>query len=190
MPLPKPMTVLQRSCLLVLQGFQERPAQGSVESAQSLQSQYASQYIESSHDVRLRLSRPSAQQSDHVADSKYPSCRWVPNPSCVSVARNDEFRYSPRMVKQVVRCGRNERGPEAYSVRYVEGPSDARIKLAACFTILGGREEPNDDLRLRQPQPARQHHRSARQGRDLHLRWQRQSRHASHPQGRRHPVCL
>jgi len=32
--------------------------------------------------------------------------------------------------------GRSERGPEAYVFRYVEGPSDARTKLAVFFNIL------------------------------------------------------
>jgi len=40
------------------------------------------------------------------------------------------------MFKKVVQRGRSERGPEAYSFRYVEGPSDARTKLAAFFNIL------------------------------------------------------
>jgi RHS repeat-associated protein len=40
------------------------------------------------------------------------------------------------MVKPVVQPGRSERGTEAYSVRYVEGLSDARTTLATGFTIL------------------------------------------------------
>ena len=40
------------------------------------------------------------------------------------------------MVKPVVQQGRSERWPEAYSVRYVEGQSDARTMLATGFTIL------------------------------------------------------
>jgi hypothetical protein len=41
------------------------------------------------------------------------------------------------MVKPVVQQGRSERGAEAYSLQYVEGPRDARTPLAICFTILG-----------------------------------------------------
>lgn len=40
------------------------------------------------------------------------------------------------MVKTVVQRGRSERGAEAYIRRYVEGPSDARTKLADFFSIL------------------------------------------------------
>jgi len=40
------------------------------------------------------------------------------------------------MVKKAFQRGRSERGPEAYSFRYVEGPSDARTKLEAFFNIL------------------------------------------------------
>ncbi len=41
------------------------------------------------------------------------------------------------MVKPIVQRGHSEQGAEAYSVRYVEGPRDARTKLAAGFTIRG-----------------------------------------------------
>ena len=40
------------------------------------------------------------------------------------------------MFKKAVQRGRSERGGEAYSLRYVEPPSDARTKLAAFFNIL------------------------------------------------------
>ena len=41
-----------------------------------------------------------------------------------------------RMFKKAVQRGRSERGGEAYSVRYVEPPSDARTKLADFFNSL------------------------------------------------------
>ena len=41
-----------------------------------------------------------------------------------------------RTVKTIIRQGRSERGPEAYSSRYVEGLSDARTKPGVVFTVL------------------------------------------------------
>lgn len=35
-----------------------------------------------------------------------------------------------------VQQGRNKRGAEAYPLRYVEGPSEARTPLAVIFNIL------------------------------------------------------
>ena len=40
------------------------------------------------------------------------------------------------MFKKTVQRGRSERGTEAYPLGYVEGPSDARTKLAGFFNIL------------------------------------------------------
>jgi hypothetical protein len=40
------------------------------------------------------------------------------------------------MVKKAVQRGRSERGGEAYSLPYVEPPSDARTKVADSFNIL------------------------------------------------------
>ena len=41
-----------------------------------------------------------------------------------------------RMVKKAIQLGRSERRGEAYPLRYVEPPSDARTKLGAFFNIL------------------------------------------------------
>ena len=40
------------------------------------------------------------------------------------------------MLKTAVQRGRSARGPEAYPLGYVEGPNDARRKLAGVFSIL------------------------------------------------------
>ena len=48
-----------------------------------------------------------------------------------------------RMFKKAVQRGRSERGGEAYSVRYVEPPSDARTKLADFFNILLDKASPS-----------------------------------------------
>ena len=48
----------------------------------------------------------------------------------------EEISY--RMLKKAVQQGRSERRTEAYPLRYVEGLSDARTKLADFFSILLG----------------------------------------------------
>ena len=40
------------------------------------------------------------------------------------------------MLKKTVQQGRSERRPEGVPLRYVEGLSDARTKLAGFFSIL------------------------------------------------------
>ena len=46
------------------------------------------------------------------------------------------------MFKKAVQQGRSERDPEAYSLRYVEGASEARTQLAAFFNILPDYKRP------------------------------------------------
>src|SRR2546430_6788795 len=64
------------------------------------------------------------------------------------------------MVKKVVQRGRSEQGLEAYFVRYVEGPSDARTKLEAFFTI-----RQDDHVYLRHDGPVAHAERWAQSGR-------------------------
>ena len=54
----------------------------------------------------------------------------------VPTATDSNRREVHRMVKMTAQPGRSERRPEAYVVRYVESPSEARTKLAVIFTIL------------------------------------------------------
>ena len=45
-------------------------------------------------------------------------------------------RITRRVIKQVVQQGRSERRAEVYPLGYIEGQSDARTLLAACFITL------------------------------------------------------